>query len=271
MSNSEKLFSISKERSQELLDVGAQMRSISEQFNTNIRDASEQLRKAFDGVLEIQFGKQLQDIFKQGEATLREMEPDAYSLGLRGWTLPMWAPLGLAAAIVRDVPITQTDAFFLDTYCDNQSAYEKEMLEELPSHASLRHWAPLLEQSIEAYRGGKYLIAVPALLAMFEGALATAGHTFTTWPEPLRTATRQRQNTDSAWLKVCWASLAGFVSLAFGHHSFAGCPPTALNRHWVLHGRDVPNWNRVDCLRLFQALETVAVIRTPPLRSTEPV
>ena len=37
----------------------------------------------------------------------------------------------------------------------------------------LQRWRPLLEQCISAYRRAEYLITIPSLLAVYEGALAT--------------------------------------------------------------------------------------------------
>jgi hypothetical protein len=69
--------------------------------------------------------------------------------------------------------------------------------------------------------------------------------------------------TDRSVQRLGWASILGFLSSVFGYHSFATLAFDRLNRHWVLHGRDEPRWTRLDCLRLFQALDTLSVVGWP--------
>jgi hypothetical protein len=42
----------------------------------------------------------------------------------------------------------------------------------------------------------------------------------------------------------------------FASAPFDACRPDVLNRHWILHGRDVASWRQVDSLRLFVAVDT---------------
>jgi hypothetical protein len=56
-----------------------------------------------------------------------------------------------------------------------------------------------------------------------------------------------------------WNSMNTFVSTLYQDSDFnADSLPSKLNRHWILHGKDLPySWRRADALRLFHALSTL--------------
>ena len=53
-----------------------------------------------------------------------------------------------------------------------------------------------------------------------------------------------------------WKSIEAFSDRVFG--SVGKSKPPTLNRHWILHGRGISDGTQVDCLRLLQALRTLA-------------
>ena len=55
-----------------------------------------------------------------------------------------------------------------------------------------------------------------------------------------------------------WRITKSFVEHLYRFSKFGGPKPTGVNRHWILHGRDVVDWNRADSLRLFQAVDTLS-------------
>ena len=122
----------------------------------------------------------------------------------------------------------------------------------------LRRWHPLLEQCLESYDRGNYLICVPALIAVLEGAIAfPEGIAFMHGSERKAFFHRKIADCDSDLLSLAlWESMDIFVSHLFASAPFGGTRPPRLNRHWILHGRDAPDWRQADALRLFQALST---------------
>jgi hypothetical protein len=57
--------------------------------------------------------------------------------------------------------------------------------------------------------------------------------------------------------RFIWRSIETFFDQLFSYRAFEDPRPDHLNRHWILHGRDIPDWGRADCLRLLQGLETI--------------
>jgi len=62
--------------------------------------------------------------------------------------------------------------------------------------------------------------------------------------------------TATGFQKLTWISLRSFCDVIF----MPGDPRKStdyINRHKILHGLDDPStWKKVDCLRLFQALDS---------------
>jgi hypothetical protein len=190
-----------------------------------------------------------------------ELEDAARRLGEHGWTIPMWAPAQRVAQAVAQGSREAIDGYFLSMYLASDRAREARLLDDVLSAQELEWWRPLLAECVAAYRKGQYRIVVPSLLLILEGAMANAGNRFTKSADPSRIATEARKAADHPrvdWL--IWLSIEAFLGRVFVSHSFAADRPQLLNRHWILHGRDVPEWDQTDCLRLFQALDTIGAV-----------
>jgi hypothetical protein len=198
--------------------------------------------------------------YRRIEEGMIELESYAFELGQHGWTIPMWGPIPLVREIFRHISTDQLDHFFVTAYRQQWHTRERRLFVDLLDAELLANWNPVIEQAIASYRRKRYLIVVPALLSVLEGALASAAQRSSDRTSPSRMAAEQRLARDAGAVRLGWVSLHGFVSSIFAHHSFDAAPPGRLNRHWVLHGRDSPRWDAVDCLRLFQALDTLAVV-----------
>ncbi len=61
--------------------------------------------------------------------------------------------------------------------------------------------------------------------------------------------------------RATWNSMNIFFALLYEKSDFRTAPPPKLNRHWSLHGRDLPSsWRRADALRLLHALATLCTL-----------
>jgi hypothetical protein len=182
-------------------------------------------------------------------------------LARSGWTLPMQ----LTVADVMDLagePIDKVDAFFVDHYTAGNFAALRRARRELLSRPGLSTWWQLLDECFEVFESGKHLITVPALISTIEGVVSYAGNSL------------HKQNVSRKFLVgVCankakglpgggihalmWRSLEIFIEKLFQDAPFDKSRPIAINRHWILHGRDSANSTVADSLRLFSALETI--------------
>jgi hypothetical protein len=71
---------------------------------------------------------------------------------------------------------------------------------------------------------------------------------------------RQHAIKDNGIDGFMWLSFIGFADTVFQAVDFDTTPiniPPVLNRHILLHGRDIPQAKLEDCLRLLQALDNI--------------
>ena len=78
--------------------------------------------------------------------------------------------------------------------------------------------------------------------------------------DPKNVVAELLRNSNSQIVKLALVSIDSFVKEVFRSISFKDKRPSIINRNWILHGRDIPEWKRVDCIRLFQAIDTFAII-----------
>lgn len=133
------------------------------------------------------------------------------------------------------------------------------MKAELLASVKLSKWSALLKLCFLSYERGECLIAVPSLLLILEGTLADLGNiAFENSKERAKYFEQKISESEPESVnQYRWRSMNSFITTLFGFQSFKGPRPDILNRHWILHGRDVPDWDESDCLRLLEAIRTV--------------
>ena len=190
----------------------------------------------------------------QFEAYGREAMETARRIGRAGWTFPMDATPGEAADLARQAEAEDIDVVFSRYY--DAGGYDA-LKESLRSKRSIDRWRGLIEQAFIGYEAGLTLIVVPAMMTVVEGVLAQAGEQWESIrARDIAAEIRQKAMPQSITLAVA-ISVEEFINVLFASHPFSGDRPALLNRHWILHGRDETAWNKADCLRLFQAVDTI--------------
>lgn len=192
--------------------------------------------------------------------SFRALPKQAAELGANGWTLPMWlTPVELeeilAAARTRDI-----DEVFVDYYESDGGGPLAALHSSIRRQRSLEPWRPLVEECLAAFDDDLYRVIVPSVLTVIEGALiALAKAPRAKDPkQPVKAALHSTR--DGSVVRAAWISIDGFVSGLYKSHPFGRGAPDTLNRHWIMHGRAGSEWGRVDALRLFQAVDTIASV-----------
>jgi hypothetical protein len=198
----------------------------------------------------------------------RSLYPTAVELGERGWTVPVWSHTMATAEIVARTSPSTVDQYFVDAYSRSWRRLERKVINELLAARSLASWEGLLAEAIFPYRRGRFRVVLPALFAIYDGYLAFAMGQLARKTDPKHLARAKRDQAKDGLVKLAWVSVESFTQTAYAPHPFSSSRPRTVNRNWVLHGRDSSAWTRADCLRLFQALHTVAfleeVVGVPP-------
>jgi hypothetical protein len=224
-------------------------RVISSQALAAVEAANESLRRTFES---------LQGSLAAFDRSLLEYEEQARELGSCGWTLPLLLPVANLPDLLEGIEAgTDYDASFEDYYVSNSGRATRRLLDDLSDSSRLIMWKPLLAECIDTYWEEKYRIIVPSLFLILDGALASAANSLRRKTDAKNLSANKRRTARRVIETLAWASLEGFTNELFGAHHFSGPRPPRTNRHWVLHGRDVPDWTRADALRLFQALRSI--------------
>ena len=178
------------------------------------------------------------------------------ALGQKGWTLPGF----LTPAEIEQL-LTGNDATLEKRLMRRYTPNEVSGLQEsILKSTTARPWRQVLKQAFSANDRREYLIVVPALLAVLEGLLAIVAGKLKKndvrvrkWGEA-QVAKQMPQSIH----KVIWESVAAFVETAWTSSKFSGNKPPYLNRHWILHGREMQDVKKADVLQLLQAIYWVS-------------
>jgi hypothetical protein len=211
--------------------------------------------------LDRQFFEEMQTVTERLFEVMRDCRNGADRLARSGWTLPIAMSPGQMLGLIQ---MTDDDA--ID--CEFVAAYHEEgglgfLRNELLASERLKDWRPLLEQCLDNYESGKHLICIPALLSVLEGAIARPdGAAFVRADERVAYfQTRINAAEPDSLDRAMWNSMNTFIALLYERSDFGTARPAKLNRHWILHGRDVPfSWRQADALRLFHALTTLSAL-----------
>lgn len=194
------------------------------------------------------------------EANAQAMVPPARKLGGLGWTVPMWAEPKLVFDVLNMEP-QAIEELFLSAYRENDRAQFRTLCDGLANRAILAPWRLLLDDCRCDFVEGRFRVVVPGLLLILEGLLVASRPTARR-AKPVSIALEHQRESEMLNAAV-WASVVAFLSVVFKGHSFAGPRPPVINRHRVYHGRDAATWGEAECLRLFQAVDTISCMCEP--------
>lgn len=195
------------------------------------------------------------EIAKGVHAFSVELREGAPRLAECGWTVPM----NMAPYQLRDL-LLETRTGAIDASLDKffQGAYLEELMRNIEREQKLNRFFPLLRQCRAAFERKDYLICIPALLVVLEGALAEFNPGLWRARDRNRFFAEKVSSTDvDAISHAVWRSMEVFFASVFKNGDFAGPQPELLNRNWILHGRASADWERVDVVRLYNAIHTL--------------
>lgn len=194
---------------------------------------------------------------QETEAIWLTLEPDARRLGDLGWTCPDWMIPTNLLLLIR-LGDERIDDFLVAAYGENNHSRFEALFASIKQNSQLERWHPILDQARDGYLHDQHLLVVPALLTVLEGLVASISgnpHRVVRVEQALR---KLSASVKSSLVRFSWVAAEAFLLAVFKSHRFDAPPPVHINRHWILHGRDVPTWHAADSLRLFQGIESIA-------------
>lgn len=189
---------------------------------------------------------------------LSRIEPNALRLASLGWTIPMWLDVAHVSDILTLRSRQKIDAYFVQSYADNDFARLNMMADAFCRLRIFRRWHALLRQCVSAHIAGYYLVVAPALFTVLEGIVSNAERSNGIRVRNLvatRIKAAEARLPGSVTVSL-WKSVGRFVDRLFESRRFDGPRPRQINRHWILHGRDASRATQADSTRLFHAIDT---------------
>jgi hypothetical protein len=249
--------------------------SLAERLDKALRPISEQLTQ-----LGVQFQKfadrwvvinrlnqlawsRVNENIRKGLKQTKEALEKAEILGTLGWTVPMGAtPAEYLALINSIIDIPSADKAFTNYYTESNSFRLKYLKKDLLNRKNVQPWKPAIEEAISDLEDNRYRSCIALLLPLIDGITAIKFSSPQFYKKVVRRnffEARLRAARPDSLTQYMWRSYRGFAKMLFFSSDFkrSSRKPSGLNRHWLLHGRDIPNSNPTDCFRLLQALDMI--------------
>jgi hypothetical protein len=230
--------------------------------NTVVSQLSDVCSKLFQQphVLGIHCSEQIAEGMTRFKGALQKAE----CVGKYGWTIPLYATPGEIVSIIDVISDEATaDAAFVWYFTCGDEAQLKVLIQRILKNPELQYWRPALEEAVTCLREKKYRACIALLLPLVDGLCARRFNL----PEfekgrrrrAFLEAKRQYALTQYFIEGAMWLSFIGFADVVFCDVDFQkrASWPSVLNRHIILHGRDIPQARLEDCLRLLQAIDTI--------------
>ena len=178
-----------------------------------------------------------------------------------GWTIP----LNIELKRLNELEECTSDAVKLDSFFKN--FYTKSEFDDMCSFISRiivkAGQNKRFEECKDIYLRGQYSSCITVLTTVLEGFISTFG----TDPKDVRVMSicsyhaKKESEKGNKITSLCWQSMHEYTKILFEKSDFSQDEPNNANRHWIIHGRTSKLGEIVDCLRLFNALSTMASIK----------
>ncbi|HFK1769208.1 TPA: hypothetical protein ACGXGV_001548 [Bacillus paranthracis] len=192
------------------------------------------------------------------EELINKIEMVAIHGAENGWTVPPHTNPGEFEPLIEGKNKDDMDKAFEEYYSDvhNFQAMKQTLLDNVFEGK----WQELLEDCFDNYERGQFRITIPCLFSILEGTVFDIVQD-QNWKNALKKELENIQ--EGSVKKPLFFSVNTFIVKAFsrGYFEIENYKPSIINRNWVLHGRDnISEWQRVDSLRLFNALYSLTLL-----------
>ena len=209
------------------------------------------------------FQKHIEEEAKKSVAQLdKTLDSVVDKLSSDGWTLP--AELGIYAVNVigQTDEIEDVNAFLAEYFTRDDYRATKSMIDFILQSQIREPLKALVQQCWEAFQNRLYAVCSTSLLSVIEGVLSEFGDD----KRDVRMMRICQHHVDnfpvngSTIEKHVWISYNIFIRKLYEKSDFNAAEPDEINRHWLLHGRSDFEQTEIDCIRLFNAVQSLCMI-----------
>lgn len=188
-----------------------------------------------------------------------------------GWTLP--AELGIYAVNVigNTEEISDIEKFFEMYFTQDDYKITRKMIENILDAPISEGLKKMVRECWTAFQNKLYAVCATSLLSVIEGVLSE----FSDDKSDVRMMKVCQKHVDefpadgSSILKHVWISYNNFIRNLYQKSDFKQDEPDEVNRHWLLHGRSDYEIEEIDCLRLFNAVDSLCMVVKKENREAE--
>jgi hypothetical protein len=178
-----------------------------------------------------------------------------------GWTIPLSIDIRRFETLKRVFrDRSAIDIFFEDFYVGREL---KQICRNISNILGGSAQQTIFDECVKAYENNLYSACLTTLITVLEGFISTFGDD----PQDVRVMRVCKFYADEELKKknniksLCWLSIYEFTKSLYEKSDFTQPEPSEVNRHWVLHGRTERTAGKTDCIRVFNALSTLVIVK----------
>jgi len=187
-------------------------------------------------------------------------------IAYNGWTIPISIDIKRFDELRQKAsdPLS-LDTFFLQYYNGREFRYLCRKTKKLLRSGAQQQ---TFEECCEAYSKGQFTICRTALISVLEGMISE----YNTDPCDIRVMkvchfqAGEERKAGRNIRSLSWISMYQFTKKFYEKSDFSKAEPGMMNRHWIEHGRTDRIDDGTDCLKLFNAIATMAFIKEASIR-----
>ncbi len=179
-----------------------------------------------------------------------------------GWTLPSELGIYEVNVIGQTEKIEDINEFLFTYFTRNDYEVFNKMLDGILASKIREPLKKMIYECRQAYTNKLYIVCAVALIPVIEGILSE----FCDNKNNIRMMRICKNQVDalscdgSVIEKHIWKSYNTFIQNLYEKSDFSGEEPVKINRHWILHGRSNYEQEEADCIRLFNAVQSLCMI-----------
>lgn len=190
-----------------------------------------------------------------------EFKDSISKIAQSGWTIPLTIDVEqLSNLKVCSLNQNDIDTFFSEFYSDREL---DDLYDAIYNAIDNLGQKKRFEECYIIFKQGLYSACLTTLTTVLEGFISTFGDD----QKDVRImricnfhAEEERSNGNKI-KSLCWQSMYEYTKLLFEKSDFSQSEPNEANRHWLVHGRTSQIGDKLDCIRLINALSTLSNLK----------
>lgn len=179
------------------------------------------------------------------------------TVALKGWTIPLNIDIKSFSQLQEEIKADTIDSFFKKFYDGREFRY---MCRKTKPHLLNDTQKTIFDECVLAYNSGSFNVCRTSLISILESMISKRNPRV----DDVRVMhvcdaqAKEEKEKGNIIKSLCWLSVYQFTSVLYKKSNFALKEPQEMNRHWIEHGRTDRTDDGTDCLKLFNAISTLA-------------